>query len=410
MSTKKDIKFYFKPFHNTKTDATAKGLVNSDSIEILSSSENSNESQMFLPECKICGLKFLCEESLENHKKVKHTERKIPNKSGKNLANSSQKCDQKAKSVIKNSKKFICDFDGKKFESKRSLNTHILTHLPAVRCKFCNVKRKFFSMYSHVNIVHPTEKFSTRKAPKSTTFILKISKNSKKICKNKNYPKEQEKGILECKLCPKSFESSKKLNYHIQFCHPKDLFQCDLCGNFLKSKKSINYHINDHILRFSKNIPKIRDSSHKTDSEIFLNINQPENEEKFNKFQERNFKCDQCLKAFNNKHALYQHKHIAHPKILLECDLCGKSLKTRLSMKYHMDAHLNNKNGLKIKEFYKNQSEKRFKCEVCPARYKSLKRLKDHQSIHNKKFECKMCHKKFGILILLTRHQSALSS
>lgn len=256
----------------------------------------------FLPKCDICGLKFLCKKSLENHKTIKkHVSLKSSirkslknsktQKKFKKVQNTTNDFKRNKIEVLKNSKiNFICDYDGMDFKSKETLEIHMISHTSKSRLG----RMKFYSIF---NPIKPLESIE----------------NS-------------------------SFEKSEK-NF----------------SNF--------------------EIKKLR-----------------------------SFNCNQCQKPFNRKENLDQHLRITHPKELLQCDLCGKLLKTRLAMKYHINIHIKIQNGQQIKEIHKNSSDRKFKCETCPARFKIFNNLTAHESIHNKKFECNLCNKKFGILILLTRH------
>ncbi|CAG9811185.1 unnamed protein product [Chironomus riparius] len=122
MPVKKDLKSYFESRslnNNTGNEALDENLdaINNNSEPLQKLTLNgklcvkldSDEPQLFLPKCNYCGLKFLCQESLEKHKNMKHENH--PKKKSKQ-----KKFDENTKEVqiIKYSKNyFCCDFDGK---------------------------------------------------------------------------------------------------------------------------------------------------------------------------------------------------------------------------------------------------------------------------------------------------------
>ncbi|KAL7013212.1 hypothetical protein ACKWTF_015267 [Chironomus riparius] len=246
MPVKKDLKLYFESRslnNNTGNEALDENLDafnnNSEPLQKLTLKGklcvklDSDEPQLFLPKCNYCGLKFLCQESLENHKNMKHENH--PKKKSKQ-----KKFDEKTKEVqiIKYSKNyFCCDFDGKKFVFKRNLRSHMKYHLPANKCEFCNVKMKYYQMYRHMKSAHPFERYSTRKS---------IKVDSEKVCVKKIKTRSLIKKAFQCTKCPKSFNNKSGLNQHKYRSHPKILRQCDLCGNLLKTKQTMKYHIDVH--------------------------------------------------------------------------------------------------------------------------------------------------------------------
>jgi len=76
---------------------------------------HSNEAKIF--SCKICNLKFYKKFFLKVHMKKKHPDGQA--------------------------KHFECDFDGKMFQSKPILKSHMYSHLALVECQFCNKMLKF---------------------------------------------------------------------------------------------------------------------------------------------------------------------------------------------------------------------------------------------------------------------------
>ena len=83
----------------------------------------------------------------------------------------------------------------------------------------------------------------------------------------------------------------------------------------------------------------------------------------------KNFKCH-CGKAYSSKKALYDHTKLVHSesKVTYACEICGKVLRDKYKLKYHMMVH----------------SEKRnFECSHCSVEFKGSENLRKHvQKFH----------------------------
>ena len=99
--------------------------------------------------------------------------------------------------------------------------------------------------------------------------------------------------------------------------------------------------------------------------------------------------CDICHKALPNESQLFVHKLQAHEgKIkMVECNLCGKSMKSSNLKYHHRKAHEEGKNN--------------FKCDTCEESYKTNVYLKMHiRNVHKNvekdlKYPCEHCDKSF---------------
>lgn len=85
--------------------------------------------------------------------------------------------------------------------------------------------------------------------------------------------------------------------------------------------------------------------------------------------------CDKCSKTFKTKEKAERHKLDVHPVDLLQCDLCGVTLKSRKALKLHVSRHEN------------------FVCSSCGKSFTDEAELESHKKIH--KFPCVECGKVF---------------
>jgi hypothetical protein len=245
------------------------------------------EIKNLLFNCDICELKFFKRSSLYKHKKTKHLDGKII--------------------------KFVCDLDGKSFKSKKDIKMHMKSH-QFVECKICHAKFRLSYIRNHLKDIHTDFQFQCEKCPKmfKTQSALKLHANIHNekfqcsICnikvKSLKYLKQHQKDLhenplsYECKICFKKFNQNAGLRIHAK-CHkenqPKS-FNCNRCDFSTVYKESIKSHQKDH-----ENIDK-----------------------KYAAF-ENGLKCDECPTICKNLQAWKDHKRMVHPKVLLQCDLCG---------------------------------------------------------------------------------------
>ena len=54
---------------------------------------------------------------------------------------------------------------------------------------------------------------------------------------------------------------------------------------------------------------------------------------------EAKYPCDQCKKGYNNENDLIKHINAIHKGIRVVCFVCGKQLKSKHNLAYHMKTH-----------------------------------------------------------------------
>jgi len=94
-------------------------------------------------------------------------------------------------------------------------------------------------------------------------------------------------------------------------------------------------------------------------------------------------KCAECQQEFATKKTLYTHVRRVHKlKCAQTCEICGKVLKSKLILEYHMNAHLN---------------LKPYQCSYCGKTFASRVTMDQHVLIHTgvKKYKCQLCGKAF---------------
>lgn len=83
---------------------------------------------------------------------------------------------------------------------------------------------------------------------------------------------------------------------------------------------------------------------------------------------EKPYQCEQCLMKFRQKDGLKRHenaKHTNKPSNPYPCDVCGKVLQSKYSLKFHLRKHSARRNALK--------------CELCDKIVGSERALIKHK-------------------------------
>ena len=85
---------------------------------------------------------------------------------------------------------------------------------------------------------------------------------------------------------------------------------------------------------------------------------------------EKTFKCE-CGKSYSSNKALKDHVKTVHVDTTVHsCHICGKQLRDKYKLKYHMMVHTDKRN---------------FKCGYCPAQFKGRENLRKHVTkVHHK--------------------------
>ncbi len=124
----------------------------------------------------------------------------------------------------------------------------------------------------------------------------------------------------------------------------------------------------------------------------------------------KSFTCTQCGKSVRNKRSLDYHMRVHTGGRPYTCDQCGKSFSQSSNLKKHMKVHSKEKPHsccLCGKSFSRLQSlklherihtgEKLYKCSHCDKRFSVSSNLKTHERIHTgeKPFTCDQCGKSF---------------
>ena len=315
--------------------------------------------------CQLCSKCFPSKRMLNKHEKY-HVDKNTSCKICGQVFNQKWKWEQHIAKEHSN-QSLECKECGKTFQWHRNLLAHISLHHQReirYRCKNCPLtflKKKAFVMHhreKHKEAIEPWcslcyEIFDNLKQREDHT-CGKIENNGRvTICHKHDPPMEfkHQKDLVEhmknchkdsssdlnhlqksCPVCNKKFLLKKNLLTHMKRFHESEgssegKLQCQHCSKSFRYKSELESHENTHL-------------------------------------GSKNFKCH-CGKAYSSKKALYDHNKIVHSenKESCACEICGKVLRDKYKLKYHMMVH----------------SEKRnFKCSHCSTEFKGGENLRRH--------------------------------
>lgn len=228
------------------------------------------------------------------------------------------------------------------------MRLHMKGHYPTHKCDRCNERFAYhFQLKQHYNKVHSdVMHFHTCLDCDGFQYHPKyLDSNPTQLI----FPCPKEN-------CLQYFLSLTSLIKHFHYRHTKQRFECDMCGKGFWHRFRIKQHLQAHMSQ-----PKLRSN---------FNILLPENglgndnleihsikahsckhccdfQHKIIRWRCKEitniFSCGEknCSMLFFNKSQLLRHFHLRHtPNFGLECDLCGKLIRTKNALKRHLNLHM----------------------------------------------------------------------
>ena len=165
--------------------------------------------------------------------------------------------------------------------------------------------------------------------------------------KRRHVPKEH-----ACTECDKRYALLMDLNYHVAAVHQGE-FICNTCSMKCQSSRALEWHVRKKHDRSATaemvvRVYKCPECEFTTTSAANLHLHY------VRRHAERNFQCALCGNRFGLLKDLKQHCR-SHTKICY-CDVCGKSLRSRQALEWHIDA---------IHRHVKRKEAKPYLCNLC---------------------------------------------
>ncbi|XP_014240595.1 zinc finger protein 311-like [Cimex lectularius] len=191
---------------------------------------------------------------------------------------------------------------------------------------------------------------------------LAKKKEIKKVDRLKTLTKNDENPEQHvCMLCDKTFKTKVNLIQHVNSHTITNSFRCRICKECFESLEELDKHARNH------------------------------------KVLKREYKCRECGQKFRSKAACWEHlnSHMrARSKPGLPCDICGRVLSTKATLKEHMFIH---------------SGEKPFECQLCGRKIRHRANFINHVQGHSlgQPHICMTCGMGFPRKAELNSHVSA---
>lgn len=192
-----------------------------------------------------------------------------------------------------------------------------------------------------------------------------------------------------CKVCNKALSSKTSLNEHM-LTHSNDKqYVCMLCDKPFRNKANLVMHINGHTIH-----PNHRC---KMCGQCFEDADELDRHVRKHKVLTREYTCRECGQRFRSKQTCWAHlnSHMrAKSKPGLSCDVCGRVLSTKATLKEHMFIH---------------SGEKPFECQLCGKKIRHRANFIIHVQGHSlgQPHMCSICGMGFSKKSELCSHTAA---
>ncbi|KAJ8704903.1 hypothetical protein PYW08_012223 [Mythimna loreyi] len=201
---------------------------------------------------------------------------------------------------------------------------------------------------------------------------------------------------LECMICRKRYNHMQSAVQHYDEHHAaegagiQEGYTCRECGFTTTSNRSYRYHMDKHKKKQSCDIC----------GNMFVNSNGLKvHMYTVHKQSSRVYKCEQCNKSYRSRSGLEAHQRSAHGTIDTRafCVVCKTHYSTAQGLQHHLNTHSR----------HVSESDKRFICDECGAKFVTKSNLQVHINWEHFKINthrCTKCTKIFKSRNALNRH------
>lgn len=132
--------------------------------------------------------------------------------------------------------------------------------------------------------------------------------------------------LYQCEHCDKAFVQAGNFKSHLRIHTKERPFSCKMCSKTYNQSSALKVS-----LILVQQLGSAIDSRSIFSTSTQVHIRSHTNE--------RNYKCDQCEKAFTNSSDLSKHKRVHDPNQKMKCEYCPKTFAQRVNWKSHMKKH-----------------------------------------------------------------------
>lgn len=374
-------------------------------------------------------------EKVQKKKRVTHNElsHAIDEKVKPSVRKRKRKGMMEEKTVDKPNSEFSCEICTKSFKNKLSLSTHkryCSSDRINTTCTDCNkVYDTYYSYNIHMQTIHGLN--PRHQCQECGRAFISPSKLEEHIMHKHNNVRHR------CEECDASFTNRYVLIGHMRDKHQIDLTirrTCKLCTppRRFKGDQELKEHlIEEHgVERRSQGTTEVmtKDLRCPLCNATFKNTLALSTHRRYcNPEMPRIGKptCKHCGKCYSTWYTVKDHIKTEHLGILLQCELCGKQLRSKSDLEEHILRHQNpkpfcchhcdkrfvNKERIKVHIMAKHLDQANYICEVCSKRFVQESDMNKHKSlVHSEErpFPCIHCPKTFKTETYLKNHIYAM--
>lgn len=195
--------------------------------------------------------------------------------------------------------------------------------------------------------------------------------------------------IANCKLCGQGFVTNQEYENHMGSKHDVSSHICTVCGRKCCDKASLLSHMKRHEEDYGQNSNITCKLCNKTFfQERYLKTHYIRVHENGGE----RFICDLCGKKVNSKRSLRDHMLLHNGLKPLECPHCDKKFTLKTSLKLHIRTHT---------------GDRPYECKECGKCFTQRSALKVHIRYHSgeRPYKCSVCDNAFVSKSALTLHQ-----
>ncbi|XP_012542969.2 zinc finger protein 26 isoform X2 [Monomorium pharaonis] len=270
---------------------------------------------------------------------------------------------------------FACDKCSEKFDTKRSLQKHSITHVN-LKCSVCNEEYDTLEQLKNHRTKHVIEGvLSEQDLEEDMKKITEIKTIENDIDDNKNIESEgntsKNTKELKCPTCSMTFSRKKALSKHIETAHSSGRFyECKICCQHFTRKELLRRHTEQHA-------------------------------------RVKTYKCTQCNKTFGNELTLRNHLIATNHKTFMhgqEYDPNKRIKRVAARAAQKIIDKIKTEDGL---EDYDDDNDDNTDYDAkLDGHYRRKRSLDATPKKYNykKEFECASCNKRYSSKQALTKH------
>ena len=310
-----------------------------------------------------------------------------------------------------------CDFEAITEDQVKKHKVHKHGDGKLLECQTCGEKfRNSIALRVHKRQAHGVSMREKATLHEGTCRTIKQEKNTIFACERCDFQCERKSAMTEhikrcqgikdnkCPKCDFVAVTKKEIEYHVTSKHSAGKLECDICGKVLKNiltlqvhKRTLHgerkvvqckycqttTHRKESMIQHERRCQGIKDYKCDMCEYTAVTLREIKNHKEYKHSNGNLYDCDLCPKQFKTKYDVQSHKQMVHCEVKeVRCTLCPYLGAIKANLRSHMITH---------------QMERPFECEMCGKTFKTRPNLDIHmKTLHGstEEFPCDQCDKK----------------